>query len=162
MRKFRKSPKMWVGYFYVHIKKTFVAFGLLILGMNNNHIIMTLGLVLYCIVNIEYYWMIMLFLLLLFILGLYRPKKTLLLTTVNGHGGPKNLKKSKPKNREMKWINFTDFFFDIFWKYNFNFYGKYSKKKFVKLIYLIWRVFLAWTFLNFLDNCKGPKLNELI
>ena len=28
----------------------------------------------------------------------------------------------------MKWINFTELFFHIFWKYNFNFYGKSLKE----------------------------------
>ena len=36
----------------------------------------------------------------------------------------------------------------------------WSKKKFVKLIYLIFTSFLAWTFLNFLAYCVVEKVTE--
>ena len=39
--------------------------------------------------------------------------------------------------------------------------GIWSKKIFVKLIYLISRVFLGWTFLNFLAHCNSLKAQVL-
>ena len=33
--------------------------------------------------------------------------------------------------------------------------AKHGKQKFMKLIYLISRFFLAWSFLNFLAHCGG-------
>ena len=60
----------------------------------------------------------------------------------------------------MKLINFTEFFFYIFHFLTVKFlifYGKHSKIKFVKLIYLISRVFLAWTFENYI---YGPIFSQ--
>ena len=83
---------------------------------------------------------------------------------------PENLKKSRQKN---SWNQINHFFlwncifgsFKLFPSSKIDFwpflklqkmeFGK--KKKFVKLIYLISRVFLAWTFLIFLAHCEMIK-----
>ena len=84
------------------------------------------------------------------------------------HGGPENLKKSRPKKlvksnksnlffRKIAFLAVLNFFpvqkliFGHFW--NGKKWNWVKKMFFVKLIHLISRVFLAWTFLNFLARC---------
>ena len=88
------------------------------------------------------------------------------------HSGPENLKKSRQKN-SWNQINKKNFFFSWncisgsfklfpsskieFWPFLKLQKMEVGQKKFsAKLIYLIWRVFLAWTFLNFLTYCAIP------
>ena len=67
------------------------------------------------------------------------------------------IKKSpdKKETREIKNINQKFFFREIAFLASFEIAknGIWSKKLFVKMIYLTSRVFLAWTFFNFPAHC---------
>ena len=79
------------------------------------------------------------------------------------HNGPENLKKSRAKKREIKWINLTKFFltkilFLQFWNgpktiFELRKSSKLPKMQFHEIDLFDFTSFFTWTFFNFLGRC---------